>query len=105
MTPQAFGPAGHPGRGGQHASLSETQIRTVTVTSVPGPVTVTMTTRIAVTSQFPAPGREDVLQFTPCGPPTLSLSLVGFKTDDDTERQLVHTLAHAIVFMVSIICL
>ena len=24
------------------------------------------------------------------------------KTDDDTERQLVHTLAHAIVFIVSI---
>ena len=75
------------------------------MTSVPGPVTVTMTTRIAVTSQLPAPGREDVLQFTPCGPPTLSLSLVGFKTDDDTERQLVHTLAHATVFIVSISCL
>ena len=27
------------------------------------------------------------------------------KTDDDTERQLVHTLAHAIVFIVSICCL
>ena len=29
----------------------------------------------------------------------------GVKTDDDTERQLVHTLAHAIVFIVSICCL
>ena len=27
------------------------------------------------------------------------------KTDDDTKRQLVHTLAHAIVFIVSICCL
>ena len=27
------------------------------------------------------------------------------KTDDDTERQLVHTLAYAIVFIVSICCL
>ena len=27
------------------------------------------------------------------------------KTDDDTERQFVHTLAHAIVFIVSICCL
>ena len=27
------------------------------------------------------------------------------KTDDDIERQLVHTLAHAIVFIVSICCL
>ena len=26
------------------------------------------------------------------------------KTDDDTERQLVHTLAHAIVFIVSSCC-
>ena len=27
-----------------------------------------------------------------------------FKTDDDTKRRLVHTLAHAIVFIVSICC-
>ena len=27
------------------------------------------------------------------------------KTDNDTERQLVHTLAHAIVFIASICCL
>ena len=27
------------------------------------------------------------------------------KTDDDTEQQLVHTLAHAIVFIVLICCL
>ena len=29
----------------------------------------------------------------------------GSKTDDETERQLVRTLAHAIVFIVSICCL
>ena len=36
--------------------------------------------------------------------PCLAGPLPGFgpKTDDDTERQLVHTLAHAIVFIVSI---
>ena len=34
-----------------------------------------------------------------------SHTLAPCKTDDDTERQLMHTLAHAVVFIISICCL
>ena len=43
------------------------------------------------------------LRAPPSPPPRPRLTF-STKTDDDTERQLVHTLAHAIVFIVSIRC-
>ena len=48
------------------------------------------------------------LEIVPCRlvSRTVRSSLLALrKTDDDTERQLVHTLAHAMVFIVSICCL
>ena len=43
-------------------------------------------------------GSHDSLQVVP--PPQAWEITFATKTDDDTERQLVHTLAHAIVFIV-----